>query len=333
MKKILAILLAMMLVLSMGVVAFADEAPVTPALTTTTANMGKVVAISGTNAKMPAQTFTFAITNAGVTDAASTVTTATMPTPTLGSVSYSEGESGEKAIPITLPTYTSVGVYTYTITENAGDTLGMTYATGSLTLKVTVVNDENGGVKVAGTSLVGSDDKKHDTFTNKYEAGSLTIKKIVTGNLGVKSQKFDIDVTFTSSKPVASTISGVAINTNDWTLSNSTYTCTKTVSLADNETATFYNIPYGVSYTVAEDEKHTNPDDAVGSDKGYTVSYDDNKTQTIAASTYSTTVTNNKGTTPDTGITTDSLPYIMLLGFVVLAGAAMLIKRRAARHN
>ncbi|MGN1019702.1 MAG: hypothetical protein ACI4O7_04955 [Aristaeellaceae bacterium] len=57
-----------------------------------------------------------------------------------------------------------------------------------------------------------------------------------------------------------------------------------------------------------------------------------NVSDTIAADdTDSATVNNHKASDIDTGITTDTLPYVLLLGIVLLAGAAMIIKRRA--HN
>lgn len=43
------------------------------------------------------------------------------------------------------------------------------------------------------------------------------------------------------------------------------------------------------------------------------------------------TFINEKSGTIDTGVTTENLPYVLLIGFVVLAGAALLIKRKA--HN
>lgn len=324
MKKILAILLAMMLVLSMGFAAFAEED--VPSTSTTIATMGKVVVISGEDAKMPAETFSFSISNESVSDAAAGITTTDMPTPTLGTVSYAEGGKGEEAISINLPTYSSVGIYTYKITENAGDTAGMTYAPNSYTLKVTVVNDEeNGGFKVAGTILDDNDNKKHDTFTNTYSAGKLTVTKTVEGALGDKTSEFDFSVTFNApeGKTVNSTIS-YNNGTEEETFKFDGKTKTVDFSLKHEGTITFKNLPDGVTYTVTETDY---------SKEGYTTTKTGDTGTIVGGETKTAAFTNTKDGTIDTGITTDSLPYIMLLGFVVLAGAAMLLKRRAARHN
>lgn len=66
----------------------------------------------------------------------------------------------------------------------------------------------------------------------------------------------------------------------------------------------------------------------------YKVEYDSNASGTIGSEVVSTIITNTStNTTPvDTGITTDNLPYIVLMGIVVLAGVAMIAKRRMA-HN
>lgn len=332
MKKILAILLAMMLVLSMGVAAFADE-PVTPEPST---------APTGSEAK----TFTFSKTyqtSAGETPA-------TIPSESLKfNVTAADGNPDDTkiiiadhtvvgnpgSVTVSVPSYSTVGKWNYTVKEVAGNTQGVTYTDTEFGVQVTVTY-VNGNL-VAETSFTTKDgsNKKIEGIVNKYDLGNLTVTKTVDGNLASKTQKFDIDVTFTSSKPVASTISGaVTILPGAWTTeSDGTYSYKATVSLANGETATFNNIPVGVSYTVEEQAKHTAAD-ANGSNPatGYTATYVGQSSDIIVEGN-AATVTNTKGTTPDTGITTDSLPYIMLLGFVVLAGAAMLIKRRAARHN
>ena len=191
---------------------------------------------------------------------------------------------------------------------------------------------------VAVTSFTsGTTGNKIDEIVNKYDLGTLTIDKNVTGNLASQTQKFDIDVTFTSDKPVLSAISGAAdIAVSEWTLGeDNKYTVTETVSLAHGDSvATFSNIPAGVSYTVAEQSKHTEAD-ANGSDisKGYTASYTNANDNIAADTTSAATVLNTKGTTVDTGITMDSLPYIMLIAFVAVIGAVMLIKRLKASND
>ena len=90
-----------------------------------------------------------------------------------------------------------------------------------------------------------------------------------------------------------------------------------TFYLKHGETLSIANLPYGVSYTVTEM--------AV---EGYTTTKEGDS-GSITAATQTAAFTNDRTTTVDTGITTDSLPYVLLLGIVVLAGAVLFIKRRA----
>lgn len=135
MKKLLSLALALIMVLTLSVAVAAQEhtdmETVTISVTYNEANEGTT---------SPAETFTFAIANTSVTHAASGVTTENMPTPTVNSVSFAEGDAGKaetmtKDVTIKLPTYTSVGIYTYTITPTAGnqrrcDLLGKAHQAG-----------------------------------------------------------------------------------------------------------------------------------------------------------------------------------------------------------
>ena len=66
---------------------------------------------------------------------------------------------------------------------------------------------------------------------------------------------------------------------------------------------------------------------------GYTTEGEISTPEKIDSAAETVTVTNtNNNADIDTGITTDNLPYIVLMGIVVLAGVAMIAKRRMA-HN
>ena len=93
-----------------------------------------------------------------------------------------------------------------------------------------------------------------------------------------------------------------------------------TFKLKHDGTATFGNLPAGVTYTVTE-----TPVD------GYTTTISNDGKGTIVAGLNEVTCTNHKHGEIPTGVTTENLPYVLLIGFVVLAGAALLIKRKA--HN
>lgn len=327
MKKFVSILLVLVLMMSLSVAAFASEVevPAEASPAPTTATLAKVVTVTNDGTTMPAQTFSFEVTRDSVTDAAEGVNSTNMPLPSVDSVTYAEGEYGSKPLTIHLPTYTSVGVYIYNIKEVAGSTAGMVYDTTTLKLKVTVINGTTEGTfVVAGTALVGAENKKSDSFNNEYQANSLTVEKEVKGNLGDKSKEFTATVTFTSSKEVKSTITGAAeIKPDNWTYNKDTGIWTASANITIKHGAvnnkTFNNIPAGVSYSVAE---------IVGADGKvdgkYVVSYDSNKEGVITANAAaSTTITNTYGNDNlDLGVSMDSLPYILML---VVVGAAVVV--------
>lgn len=282
----------------------------------------------------PAETFHFTIERTSVTDAAEGITAANMPAATIGSVSYAAGEAGSttkaKDITITLPEYTSVGVYTYTIKETAGSTAGVTYYGSDILLKVTVI-EQNGKVRVAAVhtespvDIANGQGKKSDTFSNKYSAGKLNVKKTVTGNLGDQSKDFKVTVTFAApqGKTVNEAISYIdggstkTIPTTAW----KDGVAKAEIELRHDETVTFTNIPYGVTYTVVEDDYTA---------EGYQAaaySFDDTN-KTIDSAQDTVTITNEKNGMIDTGIYMDSLPYVLALALIFGFGAVLFIRRR-----
>ena len=197
MKKFLAILMAMMLVFSVCGVAMADSY-----VDMETITLKKVYKSIGSTAVSPEEIFSFSkLTCTKVEDAAKGVETSDAPIPTIKSVTYNKGEAGskdnEKVITIDLPKYTSVGVYTYTFTETDVKTAGVDYRKNAITLVVTVI-EQNGKVRVAAVHTEDEGGEKSDSFDNTYSAGTLKVKKQVTGILGDKTKEFTVKVTFTA---------------------------------------------------------------------------------------------------------------------------------------
>lgn len=146
-----------------------------------------------------------------------------------------------------------------------------------------------------------------------------------------ENDEFEITVTLTSTKPIGTnvTLAGTTVTPSQWTNKEGTYTYTSTLNYSEISGAkTFSDIPVSVTVAVSENTA----DDKMG---GYTytstkVGNSDFNSLTVADDTAANiVVTNTKTQTIDTGITTDSLPYIMLLGVVALVGVVMFIKRRA----
>lgn len=324
MKKLFAILLALVIVCSLGVTAFAEDSTV-PGVSTSNAakveNGGSFTIVKEYNVTgtAPAETFTFTVSEGTVKDSDDV----SAPAVTVNSVEFDGTKTETKNVTVNLPTYSVVGEYHYTISETASTNAGVT-TQQPLTLIVYVVNGENG--LECYVALKDKEGNKVDGFTgnlaNKYDSGSLAVSKKVTGNMGDKTKKFNVTVTFTNEKG-ASTISYVE-GTESKTINFVNGSATATIALKDSETITFTNIPAGTTYTVSEA-------DYTGNNGGYeaaTYTYSDDE-KTISANDADTVeITNNKNDANiNTGVSLDSLPYVVVLA-VALLGAVVLFTRK-----
>lgn len=340
-KKLMALFLAMVMVMGLSVTAFADETGTGTDDEKTyndmsTVTITKVYTAINDGTTSPAETFTVTQVGDGrVVDGDATSA------PALGAITgaaFIEGAAtttgATASITITLPTYEKVGIYEYTLREVAGTTAGVTYFNGDITLRVTVI-EQDGQVRVAAvhteTKEEGADwdpNSKTDRIENTYSAGSLSISKTVTGNLGDKSKYFKVTVTLTGEEgktyATSYAVTGGSYTENPTSIEIGTAT---DFYLKDGDTITIENLPYGVTYTVVEAD-YTESDGYDAAD--YTFSDEDKK---IDSESDTVKITNNKDTSVDTGITMDSLPYIVLLALVVVAGVVFFSKKRMAREN
>ena len=332
MKKLLSILMMLTLLLSIGVTAYAEgEASVTPDTVTVT----KEYTLTGGDAA-PIEELSFTVTPdagnlGGVT----------------GELVVGEGNkvttSGEATvdIPIAFPIYSKVGIYRYTISENTGDTLGVAYDETPIVVVVTVTNAQ-GSTDTAtedaleATVAIHADsadgDKIADTaaFTNTYGLGQLTVTKQVSGNLASNTKKFTIHVSFTGDNAKSELRYSVA-GGEEQTLALNNGGASVDVELSSTQSAVFTNIPAGVSYTVEEDSRHTEGAENPGStEEGYTVSYERSDEEGLIAAGDQDTVTinNEKKTEIQTGISLDSLPYLLIAGVAAAGLATMIFRRR-----
>ena len=332
MKKIISLILALMLVLCMGVAAFAEEG----------------TTWDGTYAPTDERTFneivkTYESENSVVVNETLSFTSAAATTnPDGGTANLTVADlvvssTTPGTLAVTIPSLSKAGIYEWTITETAGNTAGVTYSQDEVHVIVYVVYDnENHALKIADVNSYikkAEDGTKAKTFTNTFKSGSFTVAKDVTGNMANVNDEFEITVTLTSTNPIGTNISvaGTTVTPADWSTS-APYTYTFTTNYSKIGGAkTFSDIPVDVSVSVSENSSDDNM-------KGYTyvstkVGTTDFTGMTIADDTASDiVVTNDKGTEIDMGISTDSLPYVMLLGIVTMIGAAMLIKRRATNN-
>ena len=336
MKKLISLVLALMFVFSMATVAMADDTwnGSYTASTATSFTIYKDYTSEETFA--PAETLTFTV------DAADTNpdnTKITVPNVTITGAVLNDIE-----ITVNVPSFTKAGIYEYTIKENAGTAAGATYDTGKTIYVQILVEYDNVNHKLVignptnATSgivyFIKKDDTgaKVDTFANTFKTNDFTVAKDVTGNMANETDTFEIVVTLTApeGKTICTpiTIGGVEVAASAWT--NGVYS--KTLSLSENDGATtFANIPAGVTVSVAES---TSADKM----KGYTLTgYSVNGADAATSASFtvdgdaaadSVVVINEKSTDVNTGITLDSLPFVLILA--VCAGAAVLfvIKRR-----
>ena len=348
-KKLTAGALALSMMFAMATPAFAvsEEVPA-PHIT-------KKYTATNDGTSSPAETFTFTavatdVKNAGVKEDGTTpITKDDAPKLTIAPAAYGAKGATTDGAPMDLEItkdkpFPNVGIYYYTVTEAVSGNAGVTTHAGNMLLKVAVVYDGT-VLKEKYFFYNGMDSngegtgKKGAAIENTYSAGSLEVKKEVTGNLGDKSKLFNVTVTFTApaGKTVAGTISysegGVqkTIAPSDWKDDS----VTKKIAVSHGDTVTFTNIPYDVTYTVVEDD-YTKAAD------GTTKDYDpaqyaavDSDTEKGTVGTIDTvketmTITNNKGDNNiDTGVILDNAPYMLMLA-VVAGGAMMLVikKRR-----
>lgn len=330
-KKFFAGVLAAAMMLTVGATAaFAEQQEYTDTKTVTVHKTFKLVG-AGTSA---AETFTLEQVGDGtVTDGDAESA------PALGNITgatfskgaaTTEGATGD--ITIKLPEYTKTGVYEYTLKEVVTNaTAGVTYFGNTIRLVVSVVNGGNNTVRVAAvhTEGVGADGEKlskSDTFTNTYTANSITVSKVVLGNLGDKTKDFAFTINF---KKAASENAPTDIT---YTVNNEQHTvafddngeAAVRFTLHNHQSMNFVNVPAGVKYTVTEDD-YTNA--------GYTTELLGGETHTTGEKTMGAdaadfTFRNIKDGSIDTGVILDNAPYIALLAIVAIGGVALMLNKR-----
>lgn len=339
MKKILSIMLALILVLSMATVAFAAETD------TGDENSGSTTVWGGIYTPTAATSFeeiekTYASENNVVVNETLSFTSTPVSTNpdttnlTVDNLVVSTATPGK--VKVNIPSLSKAGVYEWVITENAGNTAGVTYTTSEIHVIVLVEYDNvNHSLKIANTQsyIKAVSGVKEKTFNNTFKSGSFTVAKEVTGNMANQNDEFEITVTLTSTKPIGTDISvaGTTVDSTAWTESNGTYTYAYTTSYSQIGGAkAFADIPEGVTVSIVENDAKMN---------GYTyVSTNENKENSFSMTVADTdnkevVVTNDKTTEVDMGITLDSLPYILMLVVVCAAMFVLFTKKRAAREN
>lgn len=334
MKKFLSMMLALVLVLSMGTVAFAAEGG-------STWN-GDYTATAETTFNEIKKTYT-SENNVVVNETLSFTSTAQTTNPDGGAANLTVADLKVSSLnpgtlAVTIPSLNKAGIYEWTIKETAGNTAGVTYSTAEVHVIVLVEYDNTKHeLKIANiTSYIKLENgKKAKTFDNTFKSGSFTVAKDVEGNMANENDEFEITVTLTSTKPIGTnvTLAGTTVTPDQWTNNEDSYTCTSTLNYSEIGGAkTFSDIPDGVTVSVVEDT-------ATGKMNGYTFDNTNNKGNNFsmkvvdADNNKAVVVKNTKGEEIATGITLDSMPYILMLAVVFMGLFVFFSKKRMMREN
>ena len=271
---------------------------------------------------------------------------------TLGQASYTAGEVTSttpvaKNVQVTAPeasAYPSVGYYYYEFRETAGDTAGVTYSSDTCVLRVAVVRDDTtgqvsiGSVKLMSRNAEGSLAKK-DSITNLYSAGTLTIEKQVTGNMGDRDKEFIVTVTFDAENqkikaPISITTQNAGTTTNTTALApdaSGSSSLSTTISVKNGTKVTFSNIPEGVTYSVTETQAngYDAPEYYLNNTKQSGTSVSGTLADSASGGSMNPAVkiVNHKESVIDTGIILSNLPYLLtLLGIAAVTALYIAMK-------
>lgn len=341
-KKLFAGVVAAAMIATMSFPAFAEGEEVVPS----GPSIKKTYKLTNAATVSPAENFTFTavatkVLHAGVKNG-QPVTVEDAPALTIAQAEYGQGnatvDGSDKVLTVSrTAAFPNVGVYYYTVTENASTYAGVTTHTGNMLLKVTVAYDEHDQLTETYAFYTATNENgegkgtKNLAVENTYSAGTLDVSKKVTGSLGDKNKKFDVTVTFTA--PAGKTVEApITYKENDENKTIESIAWTNgvamvTIHLAHGEHVLFNNIPYDVTYTVKEADYTAEVDG--GYDKASYNFSDKTDIKKLDSAAETVEITNNNGAMIDTGVILDNAPYILMLA-VVAGGAMMLVikKRR-----
>ena len=252
------------------------------------------------------------------------------PNPTVAIYNASDCTSG-------VPDEGATAVWTGTLTTNSGEFiyLNVTLPAGeyvvvetgadqegyNLATKLTVDNTDASGMSFNAVANTVHELVVTNTYAEQPKVCNLTISKTVGGNMGDQNKEF----TFTATLSGDYTFEGVTYSINNGEDQDAGDEATCTFTLKHGQSITFKDLPIGAEFTVTETSY---------SEAGYVTKVGDEatntKTVTLAETNGSIAFVNTKDVTIDTGVSLETLPYILILG-VVAVGVVLMVRRR--RHG
>ena len=239
------------------------------------------------------------------------------------------------------------GLYEYKVKETAGNDKGITYSTKEYTLRVYVVNFDDGSTYIDSITAEDENGEKPDnlSFTNTYEKNggddtgenkALVVEKQTVGDLADKTKDFTFKLTLTKAKTAKDEKIIGKIGNEEVEF---TYGVEKEFQLHDGEQLVFENLPAGTRYnavevgeedgytpTVKVIENGTKNNDVTGTDADDLSSATAGQTNLVGEKENKVTFVNTYKEVAVTGIITNNMPFIVLAGlsasaFIVLAVA------------
>ena len=242
--------------------------------------------------------------------------------------------------------FTAPGMYTFTLSEVNDHNPNVSYDTTTYDVRVDVVWNDNHTQPVVNNYAVfavtngtpATTKSANATFTNGSTAasGDLEVSKTVAGTAANTNDYFMYTLELTNKSQVSGSYSVVKDGSTVATLDADS---PATFYLKSGEHVSIAGLPKGVEFKVTEDT-HVVNDTQTGvtaDDNDYdernTVNGKTSANGTVATGTLAdagTTVayTNSKGFAPDTGITSNTLPFAVGGFAVVVAGGALIVSRR-----
>lgn len=236
--------------------------------------------------------------------------------------------------------FTNPGVYNFTVKEADTKNPNITYDTHEYTVSVVVTmpdtypNDPTPVIESVGVKTTDANGKTTKTtadFTNTAAANdSLTVTKKVSGAAANTTDVFDYTLT------VSGASGKYTVNMPDGTTRTLTAGEDFKFSLSHNQQIVVNNLPDGATYTVTETNTrgYDSTDVADEDDTTAPIVKKGEGTPTgkgtISKDGDTVAFTNNKGFASGTGITMNTLPFVVVATVAVAGGAALVISRR--RH-
>lgn len=342
-KKLLALLLAILMVAMSAVAMAATQNSITITKTYDTAGS----AVDKITQTVPTETLTFTADFTEYKDAAGTVKSDVSTDDMTVDLNVAAGTTSYSAtFTPNIAKFPAAGYYTFHVTESGESIQGEEYNSDEVSgfdFIVLVGYGATGNLEITDVQFVTKTDNegaKVSGFTNNYATGEFQIKKTMSGNQADVNDKFTVTLTVSAKESNKLDPAFTDITVDGKTVSPKTVgTHVYDVTIGKDQTLKIAGIPVGAQVKVEETGK-TGKDGIEYNATYSTSSLDAAKTDSsdaptitvLAAGTAKVGIHNFRDSSIDTGVTTDSMPYILLMAFVAILAVAFVAKKRTVKE-